>query len=60
VLLRGRWSDQDPDEPVAWTNTAEGRRVFYTTLGHGDDFQLEPFRRLLHNAVRWALTGITP
>lgn len=57
VLLRGRWSDQDPEEPVAWTNTAEGRRVFYTTFGHWDDFQLEPFRRLLHNAVRWALGG---
>lgn len=41
--------------PVAWTKTHKGGRVFYTSLGHPDDFQLEPFRRLLANAVQWAL-----
>lgn len=41
--------------PVAWTRTHKGGRVFYTSLGHADDFQVEPFRRLLGNAVHWAL-----
>jgi type 1 glutamine amidotransferase len=41
--------------PVAWTRTRKGGRVFYTSLGHPDDFQVEPFRRLLANAVQWAL-----
>ena len=48
-----------PSEPVAWTRLApsEGRqrRVFYTSLGHKDDFQQPGFRRLLVNAVQWAL-----
>jgi hypothetical protein len=57
TLLMGRWSTEDPDEPVAWTNTYEGARVFYTTLGHPGDFQIEAFNRLLSNAVRWALDG---
>ena len=46
-------ADAEP-EPVAWVNTDEGGRVFYTTLGHWEDFKLEPFRRLLRNAVCWA------
>jgi nicotinamidase-related amidase len=55
VLLVGRWSNEDPDEPVAWTNTYQGGRVFYTTLGHPGDFQVPAFQRLLTNAIRWAL-----
>jgi type 1 glutamine amidotransferase len=27
--------------------------VFYTSLGHPDDFQQESFRRLLARAVLW-------
>jgi type 1 glutamine amidotransferase len=41
--------------PVAWTNVYAGGRVFYTTLGHPGDFQSEAFRRLLENAIRWAI-----
>jgi nicotinamidase-related amidase len=55
TLLMGRWSKQDPDEPVAWTNTYQGGRIFYTTLGHPGDFQIEAFNRLLRNAIYWAL-----
>ncbi len=55
VLLRGRWSDKDPEEPVAWTNSKEGSRVFYTCLGHPDDFAIPAFRRLLLNAIQWAV-----
>jgi type 1 glutamine amidotransferase len=28
--------------------------VFYTSLGVPDDFQLEPFRKMLAQAVFWA------
>jgi nicotinamidase-related amidase len=53
-LLVGTIPDQSP-EPIAWTNVSKsGGRVFYTSLGHPDDFQQEPFNRLLVNALRWA------
>ena len=52
-LLTGTWADK-PAEPVAWTNARQGGRVFYTSLGHPDDFKLPPFRALLRNAVLWA------
>ena len=46
-----------PSEPVAWTHTygPKGARVFYTSLGHPDDFKNGEFRRLLVNGVAWAL-----
>ena len=43
--------------PVAWVGTPEGRRTFYTSLGHQDDFERAEFRTLLHNAVAWTLAG---
>jgi uncharacterized protein len=42
-------------QPVAWTRTHNGARVFFTTLGHPDDFAHESMRRLAANAVLWAL-----
>jgi type 1 glutamine amidotransferase len=40
--------------PVAWIRTHPGGgRVFYTSLGHADDFEIPQFRRLLSNAIRW-------
>ncbi len=43
-------------EPVAWTYlTPAGGRAFYTSLGHEGDFAQPAFRRLLANAVRWAV-----
>jgi nicotinamidase-related amidase len=57
VLLSGRWSQEAPEEPVAWTTTYQGGRVFYTTLGHPGDFADAAFQRLLLNAIRWALAG---
>jgi type 1 glutamine amidotransferase len=41
-------------QPVAWTKTWRGARVFFTTLGHPEDFQVEAFRRLFLNGVLWA------
>ncbi len=54
-LLMGRWSDDRPAEPVAWTHTYHGGRVFYTSLGHPQDFTVPAFTQLLKNAIRWAL-----
>jgi len=53
-LLLGTIPDK-PAEPVAWVNaTKAGGRVFYTSLGHVDDFKQPAFNRLLTNAIRWA------
>ena len=35
-LLMGTWQ-HNPAEPVAWTNSHKGGRVFYTSLGHRED-----------------------
>ena len=46
---------EKPKEPVAWTNKhTGGGRVFYTSLGHREDFELAAFRRLLKNGICWA------
>jgi type 1 glutamine amidotransferase/nicotinamidase-related amidase len=61
VLMMGRVDDRKPHEPVSWTNTTSGGgRVFYTSLGHVDDFKLPAFRRMLVNAVFWALARPIP
>ncbi len=46
-----------PAEPVAWTHTygEKKARIFYTSLGHPDDFANANFRRLLLNAIQWSL-----
>lgn len=55
VLLMGRAGDRKPQEPVAWTNQSNGGgRVFFTTLGHADDFQMPEFNRLLFRGIYWA------
>jgi type 1 glutamine amidotransferase len=60
-LLIGTIPGKDP-EPIAWTHTYGPRqaRVFYTSLGHIDDFNEPGFRRLLTNAVFWALDRPAP
>ncbi len=55
VLLTG--SIPDHTEPVAWVRErkvgGQTQRVFYTSLGHPDDFKAPNFTRLLVNAVAW-------
>jgi putative membrane-bound dehydrogenase-like protein len=51
VLLEG--TSAGHTEPVAWTRLHNGGRVFYTSLGHPDDFKNENFLRLLTNALFW-------
>lgn len=60
LLMEGSVAGRPP-EPLAWTNAlASGGRVFYTSLGHPKDFESEPFRRLLVNAIHWALGREVP
>ncbi|HKH61319.1 MAG TPA: ThuA domain-containing protein [Flavitalea sp.] len=43
------------DNPVAWTGVnSYGGKFFMTTLGHPEDFSLEPFQRLVINSIHWA------
>jgi type 1 glutamine amidotransferase/nicotinamidase-related amidase len=49
-------------EPVAWTNVSGDKkaRVFYTSLGHEQDFENPAFRKLLQNGVLWSLGALEP
>jgi type 1 glutamine amidotransferase len=58
-LLIGTIPDKEP-EPVAWTNSYKGARVFYTSLGHQDDFKNPEFCKMLINAVFWAMDKPVP
>jgi nicotinamidase-related amidase len=60
-LLLGSIPGQGP-QPMAWTNSARPgqSRVFYTSLGHPDDFQNPAFRKLLLNGICWALDIAAP
>ncbi|MCP4451721.1 MAG: ThuA domain-containing protein, partial [Planctomycetes bacterium] len=58
-LLMGTIPGQEA-EPVAWTHQYHGARIFYTSLGHADDFMNPEFRRLLVNAVFWTMNKPIP
>jgi len=51
-----------PIEPIAWTNVAGEKkaRVFYTSLGHAEDFENPAFRKLLQNGLLWSLGALEP
>jgi len=49
-----------PAEPVAWTHRFGKSRVFYTSLGHREDFDSPEFNHLLVNAVFWSLNRPVP
>ncbi len=51
LLLTG--SIPDHIEPLAWTRMHKRARVFYTSLGHPQDFDNEQFLRLITNAIFW-------
>jgi type 1 glutamine amidotransferase len=59
ALLTGAIPDAEP-EPVAWTNTYKKARIFYTSLGHAEDFKDAAFNRMLVNALFWALDRPAP
>ena len=58
-LLIGTIPGQKP-EPLAWTNTYKNGHIFYTSLGHPDDFANPQFRKLLINAVFWVMNKPVP
>jgi type 1 glutamine amidotransferase len=44
------------ENPVAWVwNNRFGGRVFFTTLGHPEDFKVEAVQRLVINGIHWSL-----
>lgn len=50
-----------PDEPVAWTHSYHGGKIFYTSLGSGRaSFQQDWYHHMLINAVHWALNQPVP
>lgn len=60
------WSPTDPPVaekkplPIAWTKTYKGTsgktaRIFTSTMGHGEAFKVDDFRRMLVNACYWLL-----
>ena len=51
ILLTG--SIPDHSEPIAWTRNYKGGRIFYTSLGHQQDFEDPNFLRLIVNALYW-------
>ena len=60
ALLTGQMEGRPEIEPVAWINSGDNRRVFYTSLGAPEDFKLPPFRRLLRNGILWAVNAPIP
>ena len=59
ILMTGTIKGK-PTEPVAWTNTHKGARVFYTSLGHWDDWKIDDFDRLVTNAIFWTMRQPLP
>jgi putative heme-binding domain-containing protein len=58
VLLNGTIPGHT--EPIAWTRLHRGGRVFYTSLGHQDDFKNSQFLTLLANALYWTMQKQPP
>ena len=51
---------EKPAQPIAWTKSYTGSkgktaRVFTSTMGHGDAFKVEAFRRMIANACLWCM-----
>jgi type 1 glutamine amidotransferase len=63
-LMMGKAVNPDKvaeDQPIAWTweNEYKGK-VFFTTMGHPEDFLVESFQRLIVNAIHWELGKKVP
>lgn len=59
-LITGRAQGAAQDHHVAWVNQVGRSRVFYTSLGAPSDFANADFRRLLTNAIWWAIERPRP
>jgi type 1 glutamine amidotransferase len=60
LLMTARMVGRPEVEPVAWVSTKDNRRVFYTSLGSPEDFEVPQFRQLLRNGIFWALDRAVP
>jgi type 1 glutamine amidotransferase len=56
----GKQAEFPPTQPVAWTRQYRQSRVFFTTLGHPQDFAAASMRRLVVNGILWALGREVP
>jgi len=54
VLLEGKIPDK-PAEPVMWINNQGKRTVFYTSLGHWEDWNNDTFHQIMLNVVDFLL-----
>ncbi len=59
ALLTGQTAGQAP-EPVVWTYGYKGGRIFYTSLGHWDDWKIDDFRGMMVRAIFWAMNKPVP
>src|SRR5690606_27985540 len=53
VLLTGAVGDKT--EPIAWARMANKSRIFYTSLGYPKDCEVQQFKQLLFNGIKWTL-----
>ena len=55
LLMQGSITDRT--EPLTWIRPATENhgKVFYTGLGHPDDFKVPAFQQLMVNAIHWVL-----
>ncbi|HEV7350926.1 ThuA domain-containing protein [Telluribacter sp.] len=64
LLLLGKSVNPDKaaiENPVAWTwKNKHGAKVFFTTLGHPEDFKEEGMQRMTVNAIHWLLDKPVP
>ena len=58
VLLSGTIPEHT--EPIAWVRDYKGGRVFYTSLGHPEDFKNAGFVKMLVNALFWTAKRDVP
>jgi putative membrane-bound dehydrogenase-like protein len=58
VLLTGTIPENTV--PIAWVREHKGGRVFYTSLGHPDDFKNDGFVRMIANAIFWTTKRDVP
>jgi nicotinamidase-related amidase/type 1 glutamine amidotransferase len=61
VLMNGTLEGKpEISEPLAWLNTSDRRKAFYTSLGAPEDFEEPAFRRLLLNVTLWSVGQSVP
>ena len=53
VLLSARYPNEEAIHPLAWINSKDGKRVFYSSLGTLEEMASRNTKRLLVNAIRW-------